>query len=206
MDEHDEHPSHVWNRRYAESGWSVVPDVSLVELITPLNPGRALDLGCGTGRNALWLARAGWEVTGVDASSVGLTMAREQAAREGLHLAFEEADLLAYQPSPEHYALVVIANIHLSPAHRDGLFDRAARAVAPSGHLYIIGHHVDAFGHHGPPFRERLYEESLFRDRFDDFTIEILERRERASDADDSPDVSVLLWAVKNAVPSEAGS
>ncbi|HEY5120563.1 MAG TPA: class I SAM-dependent methyltransferase, partial [Acidimicrobiales bacterium] len=76
----------TWDRRYQEHGWSQVPDENLVELVTPLRAGRALDLGCGTGRNTLWLARRGWSVTGVDASRVGLDMATEQATREGLNL------------------------------------------------------------------------------------------------------------------------
>lgn len=204
MSEHDEHPSQVWDRRYAEQPWSVVPDVSLVELVTPLAPGRALDLGCGTGRNALWLARQGWAVTGVDASAVGLQIAADQARREGLSLTLGRADLLEYEPALESFDLVVIANIHLAPEQRDEFFARAARAVADSGHLYITGHHVDAFGLAGPPFRERLFDEGMFRNRFEDFTTEVLERRDTRSDADESPDVVMLFWAVRH--DNESGS
>jgi SAM-dependent methyltransferase len=185
----------AWDRRYREHGWSPVPDENLVELVAPLAPGRALDLGCGTGRNALWLARTGWSVTGVDASRVGLEMATEQATSEGLSLHTIVADLLEYVPEPASYDLVVVANIHFAPGRREALFDRAAAAVAPGGHLFIVGHHVDALGKSGPPALERLFEESFFQGRFDGFTIEHLDRRDTRSDAGDTEDVSLLLWA-----------
>ena len=194
----DQGPGATWDQRYAPRGWSLVPDVSLVEKVAPLTPGRALDLGCGTGRNSLWLARQGWDVTGVDASKVGLQMATDQAAHEGLRITTEQVNLASYQPAPGYYDLVVIANIHLAPELRDVVFDRAGEAVAAGGHLYVIGHHVDALGRSGPPSCELLFEESLFRDRFDEFTIVTLERRETTSDDGEMPDVSMLLWAVKN--------
>ena len=197
-DENVEATGLMWDRRYREHGWSSVPDENLVELVSGLTPGRAIDLGCGTGRNALGLARIGWEVTGVDASSVGLAMAAERAASEGVTLHIVQADLLDFEPETSGFDLVVIANIHLMPEQRDLFFDRAAAAVAIGGHLFIVGHHVDALGKTGPPVLERLFEESLFHDRFDGFTIERLERRDTRSDAGDIDDVSVLLWAECN--------
>ena len=194
-DAHPAGPGPTWDRRYEEHGWSAVPDESLVELVAALTAGRALDLGCGTGRNALWLARTGWAVTGVDASRVGLEMATAQAIREGLTLRTVRADLLDYVPQVGAYDLVVVANIHLSPSERDDFFARAASGVAPGGYLYVVGHHVDALGISGPPALDRLFEESFFRDRFVGFTTEILERREARSDEGDTEDVVVLLWA-----------
>ncbi|MDH2904478.1 MAG: methyltransferase domain-containing protein [Actinomycetota bacterium] len=190
----------MWDRRYREHGWSPVPDENLVELVSPLRAGRALDLGCGTGRNALWLARTGWSVTGVDASSVGLEMAAEQATREGVQLHTVQADLVDYVPEPASFDLVVVANIHLVPEQRDAFFDRAAAAVAPGGHLFIVGHHVQALGKSGPPVVERLFVESLFEDRFDSLTTKVLERRDTRSDAGDTEDVSVLFWAERRDV------
>lgn len=193
--EHMEGPGPMWDRRYNEHGWSAVPDENLVELVAGLPPRRALDLGCGTGRNALWLARTGWRVTGVDASQVGLDMATEQANREGVTLHTVRADLLDYVPDAQSFDLVVVANIHLAPSQRDSFVERAAAAVAPGGHLYIVGHHVDALGIAGPPALDRLFEESFFADGFSGFTTEILERREARSDDGDTEDVIVLVWA-----------
>ncbi len=188
----------MWDEKYAKEGWSQHPDGALTDLAQGLKPGRALDLGCGTGRNSLWLAQHGWEVTSVDASRVGLNALGEQAEREGLHLTTEQVDLLTYQPKSGFYDLVVIANIHLAPTEREKLFDSAATALKVGGHLYIIGHHVDVFGKFGPPFRDHLYEESLFHDRFAGFSNQILERRETLSDSHGTADVSLLLWARKD--------
>jgi len=196
---HDEATGAVWDRRYQEHGWSAVPDENLVVLVTPLVVGRALDLGCGTGRNALWLARQGWNVTGVDASRVGLDMALAQAGRDDLTVHAVQGDLLDFVPAVASYDLVVVANIHLEPSQRDTFFARAAAAVAPGGHLYVIGHHVDALGISGPPVAERLLDESYFHDRFSGFTTEILERREALSDEGHTEDVVVLVWARRDA-------
>jgi SAM-dependent methyltransferase len=137
-------------------------------------------------------------VTGVDASQVGLQMAAEQAERENLTVNLERRDLVTFEAEPESFDLVVISNIHLAPERRDEFFARAARAVAPSGHLYITGHHVDAFGIAGPPALERLFDESMFADGFDGFTTEVLERRATLSDADQTDDVVLVFWATKH--------
>lgn len=67
-----------WDERYgtAELIWKADPNRFLVEELEGLAPGRALDIACGEGRNAIWLASMGWEVTGVDFSAVGLAKAR----------------------------------------------------------------------------------------------------------------------------------
>ena len=75
-----------WDRRYAEPQlvWSAEPNRFLVEELAGLPPGRALDLACGEGRNAIWLARRGWEVTGVDFSGVAIDKAGRMAAEAGV--------------------------------------------------------------------------------------------------------------------------
>jgi len=200
---HDHHRhSHAevgatWDERYRTTGWAADPDEELVELVGPLEPGAALDLGCGTGRNSVWLATRGWRVTGVDASLVGLDHLRERADELGLAAPTTiEADLTTYEAPAQAFDLVVVANIHLDPSERDDLFARAKRALRPSGHLYVIGHHLDALGLSGPPDPARLYTEDILRDAFDDLVIERLERLERRlEDGGSQPVVDVLLWA-----------
>lgn len=206
MTDTNESPGSRWDRRFAEHPWSVVPDESLVELASPLTPGRAIDLGCGTGRNALWLARLGWEVLGVDASAVGLAKAREQAEREGLTLSLAQADLLAYEPAALSFDLVVVANIHLDPESRGRFFEGAARAVAPGGHLYVTGHHVDAWGVAGPPTREVLFTEELFSAGFEGLETKVLERRETLADSGDERDVTLVLWAQRTSTEGSVGA
>lgn len=74
-----------------------MPDAELVQLVAqhPVKPCPALELGCGTGTNAIWLAKQGFQVTAVDISSVAIDMAREKAAAEGTNVSFHCADLLS---------------------------------------------------------------------------------------------------------------
>ncbi len=74
-----------WDKRYAsaENLWSAKPNRFLVAEVEHLEPGRALDLACGEGQNAIWLATRGWDVTGVDYSEVAIAKARSRAEREG---------------------------------------------------------------------------------------------------------------------------
>ena len=190
----------TWNERYLTSGWSTNPDEELIELVSPLAPASALDLGCGTGRNSVWLAQMGWRVTGVDASSVGLEHLRERAGALGIPTPTTVlADLTTYEAPADAFDLVVIANIHLAPSERDAFFARARRALKPGGHLYVIGHHLDALGLSGPPDPARLYTEDILRSAFSDLTVLRLERLERRlEDGQRQPVIDVLLWATKS--------
>ncbi len=185
-----------WDQRYREHGWSSVPDPHLSALVARLTPGRALDLGCGTGRNSLFLARLGWAVTGVDASAVGLEMASEQMVAEDLTWETQQADLTNYSPSTT-YDLVVVANIHLLPDERADFFLRTAGAVSPGGHLFVVGHHLDALGHHGPPDPARLFTLDTFANGFAGLETLRLERVESPADHDGHLDVEVLFWATR---------
>jgi ubiquinone/menaquinone biosynthesis C-methylase UbiE len=84
-----------WDDRYRtdELIWRAEPNRFLVEEVVGLAPGRALDLACGEGRNALWLAERGWQVTAVDFSAVGLAKAQRLASERALDLRWVEADV-----------------------------------------------------------------------------------------------------------------
>jgi len=133
-----------WDERYAavERVWSVEPNVWLAEVATDLAPDRALDLACGEGRNAVWLAARGWRVTAVDFSAVAL--ARGRAAAPPVD--WVEADVRTWSPpSPGNVAafdLVAIVYLHLPPAERAAVLGTARRAVAPGGTVVVIGHDV----------------------------------------------------------------
>lgn len=196
--EHDElREGQIWDRRFAEQLWSSDPDAALVELVAPLVPGTALDLGCGPGRNAVWLAKKGWTVTGVDASEVGLAQACERASRAGVEIETMQADILSFEPS-RGFDLVLLANIHLREPERSRAIKIAARALEPGGHLFVIGHHLDDLGRAGPPDAERLYTEQRMRYAFScvsELLVERLERRRRDS-SEQAPSLSdVLVWA-----------
>jgi len=150
-----------WDRRYAEPNllWSATPNRFLVREAIGLAPARALDLACGEGRNALWLADLGWHVTAVDYSSVAIEKARERAAAEAADIAFVCADLLEYEPERGAYELVLVLYLQLPAAERRLVLSRAAGALAPGGTFFLVGHDLtnlrDGVG--GPSDPEVLY-------------------------------------------------
>jgi SAM-dependent methyltransferase len=136
-----------WDARYGstEQVWSGNPNQRLVEQVAELVPGTALEVGCGEGADAIWLAARGWQVTGIDVSPVALARAAEQAAREGQKIAdritWQQADVLSWDPAPLQFDLVSAHFIHLPTAARESLHRRLAAAVRPGGTLLIVGHH-----------------------------------------------------------------
>lgn len=142
-----------WNARYSEKQriWSGRPNPQLVAEAEDLAPGTALDVGCGEGADALWLAGRGWRVTGVDISEVALARAAEherELAAGHTHSSdggmppvhWEHHDLTAWEPPAESYDLVTAQYMHLPTEQREPLFRNLARAVAPGGTLLVVGH------------------------------------------------------------------
>ncbi len=152
---------HQWDERYAstELVWSAEANRFVVEELARLPPGRALDLGAGEGRNAIWLAEHGWQVTAVDFSTVGLDKGAKLAESRGVSVDWVEADLLAYRPAAEAYDLVLLAYVHLLPDDFEALLSQAAAALAHGGTLLVVGHDVDniARGYGGPQVPEILH-------------------------------------------------
>jgi SAM-dependent methyltransferase len=133
----------AWNERYraADLVWGTEPNRFVAEALADRVPvGRALDLACGEGRNALWLAQRGWQVTAVDLSDVAIERARKLAAAEKLEVDWVCADLASYEPDPEAFALVVISYLQVPKDARRSVLSRAASALAPGGGLFMIGH------------------------------------------------------------------
>ena len=137
----------AWDDRYAESNriWSGNPNVALVAQVAGLRPRRALDLGCGEGADAVWLAKQGWQVTAVDISGVALARAAEHAAEAGVTIDFQRRDLAESFPAGS-FDLISAQFLHFwEEFDREKILRRAAEAVAPGGILLIEGH-MD----HGP--------------------------------------------------------
>jgi 2-polyprenyl-3-methyl-5-hydroxy-6-metoxy-1,4-benzoquinol methylase len=151
-----------WNRKHGEAGplFGVEPNRFLVAEVSDLPPGRALDVACGAGRNAVWLAERGWTVTGVDFSDVALENARALAEERGVEVEWVDGDLRDWQPAGA-YDLVALLYLHVPPEERRAVLSRAGRAVAPGGTLLVVGHHSDniAHGTGGPQDPRVLYSE-----------------------------------------------
>jgi len=131
-----------WDRRYAGSEllWTAEPNRFLVAEAAGLPPGRALDLACGEGRNAVWLAERGWQVTGVDFSAAGLAKAEELARARGVDVELVRADLAGWEPERAAFDLVVVLYLQLPAAERRPVLRQAAAAVAPGGLLLVVAH------------------------------------------------------------------
>ena len=137
-----------WDDRYGGSGhvWSGNPNPQLLAYGSRLTPGSALDVGCGEGADAIWLAARGWIVTGVDISPVGLerAAAHAAAASEAIAARIEwcRADLFADDFEPfGAFDLVSSHYLHLPPAVRERAIGRLASAVLPGGSLLVVQHH-----------------------------------------------------------------
>jgi SAM-dependent methyltransferase len=169
-----------WDRRYAEVAnlWSAKPNRFLVAEVEGLAPGRALDLACGEGQNAIWLASLGWQVEGVDYSTVAIAKARARAERDGVEVAFAEADLVEYEPRPDAYDLVLMLYLHLSEEEHRLVLARAARALAPGGTLVLLGHDLlnATEGVGGPRDSSLLYTPDDIAGELEGLEIEKAER------------------------------
>ena len=157
-----------WNQRYsaAELVWTAQPNQTLVAEVDRLvqagfTPDTALDWACGEGRNALWLASLGLEVTGVDFAQAGLDKGRTLAEQHGVAVTWVCAEVTEWQP-PDTWDLVVVIFLHLPEPQRSAAFRTAAAAVAPGGRLIVLGHDTDnlAKGVGGPQDTSLLYHAS----------------------------------------------
>lgn len=153
--------AHDWDERYRGTTllWTERPNQLLVEEVSGLRPGRALDLGTGEGRNAVWLAQQGWNVTAVDFSRVALERGAAIAQRNGVDVEWVHGDLTHYHPPATTFDLVVVLYLHLAPDARRALLEQAAGALRPGGRLLIVGHDLENLiaGHGGPQEPSILY-------------------------------------------------
>lgn len=143
----DDDPHTSWETRYgAAPVWSGKVNEPLRawgEGHPPGNGDHALDLACGEGGDALWLAQQGWQVTGVDFASAAITRAAESASERGLTVTWITADLTTWAPNAP-FRLVSLSFFHEHRDVRHAVWRVAADAVAESGTLLITAHAPDA--------------------------------------------------------------
>jgi len=178
----------MWDERYATQGFvfGVEPNRFVAEHLAGLAPCRVLDLGSGQGRNAVWLAGQGHQVTAVDLSPVATTQAKQLAAATGVTVDFITADLLVWEPEPGGFDLVVLSYLQLIPERRVPVHAKAVRALAAGGTLFLIAHHLDNLtdGIGGPQLPEYLFTETELAEDFAGLVIDRLGRVLRPVDRD----------------------
>ncbi|WP_020661931.1 bifunctional NAD(P)/FAD-dependent oxidoreductase/class I SAM-dependent methyltransferase [Amycolatopsis benzoatilytica] len=132
-----------WEERYRSRPeiWSGRPNEQLVTEATGLEPGHALDAGCGEGGDAIWLAQRGWQVTAVDFSVTAVERGRAQAEKLGVaeRISWVVADLAEWVPAAK-FDLATSHFLHVPPTARKAAFERLADAVSPGGTLLVVGH------------------------------------------------------------------
>ena len=140
--DHDRSRQEIWDERHAarEPIESHKPDPTLAVVAGGLAPGRAIDLAAGDGRNAIWLAAHGWDVTAVDFSGVAIERATAAGRAANVTVRWIHADLLDWRPEPRSFDLVALMFLHLPAAEREGIYAHAADAVAAGGVLLVVGH------------------------------------------------------------------
>ena len=131
-----------WNARYdtSELIWKGEPNQFLPLEVADLAPGTALDLACGEGRNAVWLAKQGWIATGVDFSDVGVEKGRALAAENGVEATWVVADVTTWEPPSEGFDLVAVFYLQLAAEERRASMITAVRALGVGGTLVLVCH------------------------------------------------------------------
>lgn len=160
----------AWNERYkaATELYGAEPNQFLATELSGLSPRRVLDLACGQGRNSVWLAMQGHEVTGLDLSEVGIRQAQDLASRVGVEVDFQTCDILSeFEPTPS-FDLVVLSYLQLPPPMRVVAHQKVVASLAPGGEVFLIAHHADNLEHGvgGPPMPEVLFAEPQLAEDF----------------------------------------
>lgn len=141
------------------------PNAFLVEMVKSLKPGKALDVGMGQGRNALFLAGQGWEVTGFDLSGVAVGQALEQAEKMKVHIDARVQNADDFDFGAERWDLVVLCYLDFR-----SLLDRVRKSVKPGGVVILEHYHRDTRKMRYVP-EERSYASNELLQIFSDFRI-----------------------------------
>ncbi|MGX9792285.1 class I SAM-dependent methyltransferase [Mycobacterium sp. MMS18-G62] len=188
----------TWEERYSERNriWSGRVNFRLAEVASTRKPGSALDLGCGEGADACWLAERGWRVVAVDISETALQRAAEDARVRGLgdRIDFQQHDLSESFPVGT-FDLVSAQYLH-SMAHLDRprIFEQALAAVASDGLLLIVDHAGPppwawkmAHDHEFPTVEEVLDSLKLDAAEWETLRAEVAEREASGPDGHTGP-------------------
>ena len=164
-----------WNERYRDTAalYGAEPNRFVASNLAELTPRRVLDLGCGQGRNSVWLAAQGHQVTGLDLSDVAIDQARQLSATVGVDVDFRVADVVGEWQPEDEYDLVLLSYLQLPPEMRKVVHAKAVESLAPGGEIFLIAHHADNLerGVGGPPMPEVLFAEGQLAEDFAELEI-----------------------------------
>ena len=167
--------NNFWNERFSseEYIYGKEPNEFFKKEIENIKPGKALFLGEGEGRNAVYAAKLGWDVDAIDSSSAGKDKALKLAAENDVNINYSVFDLNDWDPNLEQYDLIVIIFLHLLPNIRKKAHDKVVKSLKPVGKLILQVFDKDQlkFNTGGPKNIDLLYSlEDVYTD-FQDLEI-----------------------------------
>jgi SAM-dependent methyltransferase len=171
----------AWDERYrvTEMLWSAGPNIWVERRLADVEPGRGLDLASGEGRNAIWLAQRGWDMTAVDFSGVAIERGRSLSE----DVEFIEADVLTWEPEDRDpnlstetsrgFDLVLMAYLQWEAEPLSDVVRRATTWVDPGGELFMVGHDISNLdeGVGGPQVAEILWDLDLMLEWLGDLHV-----------------------------------
>lgn len=176
----------IWSKRYSDAGqdylFGTEPNRFLARREQRLQDGRnAISIADGEGRNSVWLAEQGLEVTGIEISAVAIEKARHLAAARKVEVDFVQADMLAprWPPAELQAAFDWVIGIFIQfvgPEWRDRQFEVMKQLARPGGRILLQGYTPKQLEYRtgGPSAAENLYTEDILREAFADWEIEEL--------------------------------
>ena len=190
-----------WDARYGEREaglWSGQPNGRLVAEVAGLSPGRALDIGCGEGADAIWLVRSGWTVTAIDISKVAIGRAREAGELAGVTVEWLVGDVLGVPFPARSFDLVSLQY----PALPKNAGEQAVRTlldmVRPGGVLLAVYHdlddeHCEHMKSRGVDPADYVGADDIAQMLEDDFTVELHAVEPRIDPPPDTPHVADVV-------------
>jgi SAM-dependent methyltransferase len=173
----------MWDERFSEPGYAygTEPNGFLVSVADRIPRGKVLCLAEGEGRNAVYLAGLGYDVTAIDTSTVGLAKAEELAHDRGVTIETVNADLEEYQIEQGVWQGIVSIFCHLPPVIRAALHERCLRGLAPGGVFVLEGFTPRQLelGTGGPKSRDLLMELEIIRQELPGLRLEVAREIER---------------------------
>jgi len=190
-----------WDARYIEGDgprWSGRPNGRLIAEVAGLTPGRALDVGCGEGADAIWLARSGWTVTAIDVADVAVTRAREAAELAGATVEWVRGDALETPFPAGSFDLVSMQYPALPKAAGEAAVRALLDTVRPGGLLLAVYHdlndeHREHMKSHGVDPADYFDADDLRRLLDDEFTIELHGVKQRIDPPPDNPHIADVI-------------
>ena len=187
-----------WDARYNEHDdaiWSGRPNGRLVAEVAGLTPGRALDVGCGEGADAMWLARSGWTVTAIDISEVAVGRARKAAELAGATIEWVRGDALQATFPARSFDLLSMQYPALPKAAGDAAVRALLDTVRPGGLLLAVYHdlddeHREHMASRGVDPADYVGADDLFQLLGDDFTVELNVIEPRMDPPPDAPHIA----------------